>query len=181
VVAVKEIKRSLKCLYRWNEWLEGEPDAMKNSRSISSIGAALFLFVLMMSAWTSPSVAKAQWQPTVYEANIPFDFQVGNKKMPAGFYRFESRPDNPLVLHGPNDSLAFISVHDAIAPNVRERGGIIFSRYGQTYFLRQVWNANTQYGLECSKGRTEKEMEHASNSNQTSSLITLAFETFPRK
>jgi hypothetical protein len=44
-----------------------------------------------------------------------------------------------------------------------DHGYLVFDRYGDKYFLRQIWTAGNTAGLECPKTRVERETQEANN------------------
>ena len=96
-------------------------------------------------------------------ADIPFQFQVGNATLPAGEYsvaattatgetlRISSRSDNssifrlstPMVQNGP-----------------ASKGKLVFHKYGDEYFLAEVWSAGYANGRKLTKSGRERALEH---------------------
>jgi hypothetical protein len=73
-------------------------------------------------------------------ANVPFDYRIDNRVMPAGQYRIShwTAPDS-LLIHGIENQV--IAVKFAI-PSGQKSGDtakLVFVRYADTYFLREVW------------------------------------------
>jgi hypothetical protein len=133
---------------------------MNNLRPTSLFSVAIFLLV---GALISPPLMTAQFDARVSEVVIPFTFHAGNETMPPGTYRFEDRLNHLVVLHGPNDQPEYVLVHNAVSLRPRETGTVVFSRYGETYFLKQVWYGENLSGIECYTTSTEKRMLRASN------------------
>jgi len=134
-----------------------------------------FLSVMaLVTAWGS-----AQGQSLAYriKANIPFDFVVADKKMPAGQY-FIGR-----VLQDVDDSFLVISSVKGEASAVRstipvetqvpkDKGTLVFHRYGDQYFLFQVWPAGASTGRVLSKSRSEREIERNLATNSSGGKMT---------
>ena len=150
---------------------------MRNSRLAYLFNPALIACVLMIGALMSAASAKAQSASPIGTVNIPFTFHIGSQEMPAGMYRITSESVHSLLLRGPNK--AFVLVHAKIARKAPSQAVVVFHRYGETYFLAEVWLAGASDGLECTTTRTEKQMIHASNT-QAPSLTTLALNSAPR-
>jgi hypothetical protein len=101
-------------------------------------------------------------QYRVLDVNIPFSFQVENKTLPAGEYRIESLLTGLHVIR-PMDSGA-PTIVSTIVPTieVKSKGGksepeLIFNRYGESYFLSQIW-AGEGKGRQLFKSEREKEL-----------------------
>lgn len=129
---------------------------MKNSRLNSILGSTLIACALTFGTLASTQTAAAQSSSTVAEANIPFAFQAGNQQMPAGQYRIVRESTSLILLQGPSHADDFIVMHDATSLKVPSKGKIVFHRYGDKYFLSQIWTAGNPDGLESSKCQAEK-------------------------
>jgi hypothetical protein len=112
--------------------------------------------------------------------NIPFDFVAGNSKLPAGEYSVKtSGPTNTLILIARSDSAAsaFIATNAAVASEPKTESNLIFNRYGDRYFLSQVWTAGNACGRQLLKSTREKEMAQTAkleNQGQVTLVATLA-------
>ena len=112
------------------------------------------------------AVGTAQGQSLAYElrANIPFDFVVANQKLPAGKYSIGRAMQNS------GDSVLLISSVDGRVHAVRwstpvesrflkNKGTLVFNRYGDQYFLSQVWPPDASTGRQLYKSRSEREIQ----------------------
>lgn len=74
------------------------------------------------------------------EVNIRFDFQIGNKVLPAGQYTVRRLAQNSMVLESADGERVI-----AQTPGTADGGGketrekLVFHQYGDQYFLAQVW------------------------------------------
>jgi hypothetical protein len=117
--------------------------------------------VMALTAIASTRVAQAQ-EPMV--VNIPFDFVAGNSKLPAGEYSVKtSGPLNTLILISRDDSTAsaFVSTQPAVASEPKTESKLVFNRYGDRYFLSQVWTAGNSSGRQLLKSNREREMSQS--------------------
>ena len=104
------------------------------------------------------SVIPALAEPPV-EAEIPFAFQAGKIKLPAGTYKV-TFPTSTLMLikSSDNTSSSFLMTMSTIRPgNERERAKLVFNRYGDRYFLNQVWTGGTESGRLLQQTKAEVE------------------------
>jgi hypothetical protein len=134
--------------------------------------ALVMAAVMALTAIASTRIAQAQELMVV---NIPFDFVAGNSKLPAGEYSVKtSGPTNTLILIARNDSAAsaFINTNAAVASEPKTESKLIFNRYGDRYFLSQVWTAGNSSGRQLLKSDREKEMAQVAK-NETQGQITL--------
>ena len=114
-------------------------------------------------------------------AKIPFDFRSGSNVMPAGEYQITKLSDHILLLRGSDQHRSQImQVSSAISLNQPERGKLVFHRYGNQYFLYQVWSGGKADGFQCPKSHSEKEMLRAQN-QPVPSNSELALNDQPRQ
>jgi hypothetical protein len=121
---------------------------MKKHLSLLGMG------LLLMSALAYADTA-------TMKVNIPFSFVVGKTTLPAGEYsvrglgiaenaisiRKSDNAANSLTMSIPCESLK--------AP---EQSKLVFHRYGNRYFLAEIWTAGNSWGHEFPKSRREAEM-----------------------
>ena len=110
-------------------------------------------------------------------ANIPFEFSVGDKTLPAGQYavaRINSdgtqlRVSNREV----NASRLTLSVQNS---EPKEQSVLIFNRYGDRYFLSEVWLTGERVGRQMLRSRSEKEigLELAKNNGEAETVTVIA-------
>ena len=114
--------------------------------------------MMALTAMVSTRVAQAQEPLAV---NIPFDFVAGNTQLPAGEYMVKvTGPTNTLILIARKDSTAsaFMNTNAAVKSEPQSESKLVFNRYGDRYFLSQVWTAGNSSGRQLLKSAREKEM-----------------------
>lgn len=96
-------------------------------------------------------------------ASIPFDFMVGNKKLPAGKYTVERHNINIngllFIRSAETKSSAAFLTMDASGKNSPE-ARLVFRRYGNQYFLAQIHDGINS-GRELIKSKAEREAASA--------------------
>jgi hypothetical protein len=152
---------------------------MKNTRLTSILSSGLIACALTIGSVASTQLASAQSPTGLAEANIPFAFQTPSQTLPAGKYRIDRESINLLRLEGPGVG-GFVVTHEATKSHASDHGVLVFERYGDTYYLRQIWTAGEKVGLECPKGRREKESMQAKN-NTAPSTIEVAYNYVPKQ
>ncbi len=103
-------------------------------------------------------VARAERQLTV---TIPFEFVAGDKTMPAGEYTIKTvGPTNAIILIDAKDGdlSAYLGSHAAVSSGIQIESKLVFNRYGDRYFLSQVWSAGYSQGRQLHKSKREKEV-----------------------
>jgi hypothetical protein len=134
--------------------------------------------MMALTAMAFTRVAQAQESMVV---NIPFDFVAGNTQMPAGEYSVKTTgPTNVLLLISRDDSAAsaFINTNPAVASEPKTESKLIFNRYGDRYFLSQVWTAGNASGRQLLKSAREKEMAQIAKL-ETQGQVTLVARLAP--
>lgn len=90
------------------------------------------------------------------QANVPFDFQVGGKSMPAGEYLIR-QSNGVLFLRGLTAGVFSITL-PASRASAPATGTLDFTRYGDTYFLKKVWVPDSRDGWAVPMTKREKEL-----------------------
>ena len=126
--------------------------------SISKFRTALLACALAAMASTSYAFAQGQ----TMQVNVPFAFHNGSQHLPAGTYRVEIQSSYVLLLRGRSGS-GFVMTNPAITSTAPAIGKVIFTRYGDQYYLSEVWPQGSGTGERCVKSRQEKEAQLAAN------------------
>lgn len=94
--------------------------------------------------------------------NIPFDFIVGQKTLPAGEYTIEpNRRDclNVWLLQSRDGHLNVLFTTGSVrASETQEKSKFVFHKYGDQYFLSQIWTIGGNNGRELPMPRVEREV-----------------------
>jgi hypothetical protein len=152
---------------------------MKNQRVSSILSSSLIACALTIGTLASAPHALAQ-TTNLAEVTIPFTFQTDHQTFAAGTYRIARESDHAVLLRGPGTSYGLILMNNAVTLHPSDHGKLVFDRYGDKYFLRQIWTAGDSVGLECPKSRAEKETLEAKNKQAPDSTV-LAFNTVPAR
>ncbi len=113
---------------------------------------ALSLFAVLM-------VPATQAQSIILKADIPFDFVVGNKRLPSGEYHV--KPINQvatLIQSKDARSSAMVLTTAVQTMKISDAGKLVFNRYGDQYFLSRIWAPASDTGRELRKSRLEREV-----------------------
>ncbi len=114
------------------------------------------------------SVNAQQLSENSIAVNIPFDFAVGETKLPAGKYTLRriistSSADQLLI----QNAEARVDMRTGITrPNrtseVQKQSKLLFNRYGNQYFLSQVWMAGSDTGRDLFQSRNDRNLANES-------------------
>lgn len=93
-------------------------------------------------------------------ANIPFQFNVGDKTMPAGEYTVtQINPSSDravLQLRSKDGSSAAMIQMNEVMGKAREGARLVFNRYGNQHYFAQAWTSADASGLEAPKAKAER-------------------------
>jgi hypothetical protein len=114
--------------------------------------------------------AFAQYGPTL-RADIPFEFAAGTAKLPAGEYTIHpatSIAQPVLSLRGEEGgSAAFLLTNSAHSVAVPDQSKLVFHKYGDQYFLSQIWVEGQTHGWQVPASRSERELSRRAAANYT--------------
>ena len=117
----------------------------------------LFTGALALGALTHANHAVAQSRSMM--ATIPFAFHDGSHTFSAGKYQI--RCDSNILSVQSTDG-ENVSVHMMTIAEIRTRttevGKLIFNKYGDQYFLSDVWLAGSESGRKLVASRLEKQL-----------------------
>ena len=118
------------------------------------------LSLLLMLAGVS--VNAQQLSENLIAVDVPFDFAVGETKLPAGKYTLRrtistSSADQLLI----QNAEARVEMRTGLtrpnrASEIQRKSKLVFNRYGGEYFLSQVWMAGSDTGRDLFKSRGER-------------------------
>ena len=105
------------------------------------------------------SAAIAQSKPGDVLVNVPFSFVIGSHQMQPGRYIVTPVGNGFLRMFdtGNSNNQLFLPVH-SIETRVPKDAMLVFHRYGDTYFLAEVWTGNSEIGRQLAKSKAEKEI-----------------------
>jgi len=130
----------------------------------------LSLFIALVFALTMyPTKAQAQIVGNL-EADIPFQFHVGNVKLPLGKYTIHVLDNSDLTMmeisSTDGSSSALFEVRDAKTNTTPAKSELIFSKYGHRYFLEKLFDESNPSGSEVVKSGYEKRIAQAAAEGQ---------------
>jgi len=139
---------------------------MKRTVVKAFITAAL-LVTAIITAGASAQAQTLQYKLTV---DIPFDFTVSGQKLPAGQYwigRAQSSIGDTVVQFQSSDlhNVANRFTVPIVTFKSKKRGELVFHRYGEQYFLSEVWPSGGGTGRAFLKTRTERELARSASQN----------------
>lgn len=123
-------------------------------------GFTMLMLILAVSLITAVVNANAQSSQSV-RGKIPFEFFVGDKKLPAGEYAVKpiTQLDAGIVVSrvdGNESAIQLTNNASGKSPKA-DKAVLVFHRYGHRYYLSQVWRGAE--GRELLKSRTERAIQ----------------------
>ena len=113
---------------------------------------AIALLVIANFAMAGTSFAQSK----VVRANVPFDFTVGDKLLPAGTYTIKETSDHLIMIRNHDKPIAVLSLVNGDSHNSPNGGKLMFHRYGSQYFLSEILCDQANMNLQVPTSKTEQ-------------------------
>jgi hypothetical protein len=120
------------------------------------VGFTALLLLMVLGA-----VSANAGSPIIATVNIPFDFFIGDKAMPAGDYAVErSGVSNQYMFLRSAQGQAgdFFVTHPTETRGKGHANKLVFKRYNTQYFLSSIWTADNLVGQALYTSRHEREL-----------------------
>src|SRR5262245_52557841 len=111
-----------------------------------SLGVALLAAVL--------AVVAVSGEAGELRCNVPFRFEVGKAKLPAGSYTVSTLQAG-LMIRG--YSTGAVAMSTRVESKTNDTAKLVFHRYGDVYILREAWTGRSGYKIV--PPRHERELE----------------------
>jgi hypothetical protein len=94
---------------------------------------------------------------TALRANIPFDFMASGVNLPAGDYSVETKTPTVAILQA-RDKHASVIVGAVATQSLdpQKEGHLVFHRYGNQYFLADIWVRGSNVGRHIPVSKQER-------------------------
>ena len=90
--------------------------------------------------------------------HVPFNFAVGNKQLPAGHYTFLTLSSYTLVIRNADYQFIILSRTENAGSVKGYSNRLVFHRYGDHYFLREIRCPSLAMNLELQQSKLEKQI-----------------------
>ena len=98
---------------------------------------------------------------TSVSVNVPFGFEIGSKHLPPGTYTVRESLTNILEIRNSSTG-AMLITHDGQSTKPTKKSKLVFDRYGDQYFLRQVWfTPEDNMYVETAESKAEKQAKRS--------------------
>jgi hypothetical protein len=128
---------------------------------------AIAIAVLLVS---SMSLSQTRTGDTI--VNVPFSFVVANQELPPGRYAVTRMAEGVLRISASDGKGVAVPVHSTEGKGPEGSGKVVFHRYGDTYFLSEVWNPGSHIGEQVFRSKAEKEVEMRQGRSEIAVLRT---------
>jgi len=138
---------------------KGSQEEQTMSRQLIK-GMTMLLLVVAL-AFVS-AVVSANAQSSSARADIPFEFAVGSKTLSAGQYNISAAnaTGDVVKVSGRDTNETAMRLTIGLTNGARaDKSKLVFHRYGNRYFLTEVWNAGEKDGRQLMKSKEEKAIE----------------------
>ena len=129
--------------------------------------------VLTTVAGLSSTKAQISSNPAMV-ANIPFEFSVGDKTLPAGEYTVRCINSNSatkvLQIRSTTGSASALVMTDSVIGKIKDNSQLVFHRYGNEYVFAQAWMPADSVGMQAPKSRRVKDHELARQTRTTKTV-----------
>ena len=109
---------------------------------------------------------------TTAKATIPFDFTVGQTRMPAGTYEFNTLSHGVISIRDSKTAKSILSLVNSQEPSrAHSTPKLVFHRYGNKYFLSQVSRGHGGAVVQLPTSKLEDELRIAGSSVPDNTVI----------
>jgi hypothetical protein len=136
--------------------------SMLKNRAAVVVAALTFALV-------SPAL-KAQSMPQRMQVIVPFGFEAGAAHFSPGRYILSTQGEDLLLIQDSNRSALTMSRNeDSQKPATKSM--VIFHRYGNHYFLSEIWRKGEAEHVRCAESKAERRISREVNADQRASLV----------
>jgi hypothetical protein len=104
------------------------------------------------------AAAAVQAQNKTVTAKVPFSFYMGRSAMPQGAYKVDELSHGAIVCMRSTDAANAVTANEIVGKKQIEPARLVFHRYGESYFLAEIWTGDTSIGRALAPSPREKEL-----------------------
>ncbi|HEV7797656.1 MAG TPA: hypothetical protein VGO73_05850 [Pyrinomonadaceae bacterium] len=124
-------------------------------------GFTMLALIVVLALATAVATAKAQSSNKVV-ADVPFEFSVGYKTIPAGecMVRTMASAGDALLIQSGDEGISALRLSEATErAKDKIHARLVFHRYGERYFLAEVWSGANATGRRLLESQEERAIE----------------------
>jgi len=130
------------------------------------------LLRISMLAALAACVSQAQSIPL--KADVPFQFMLRNQTLPAGAYQVHPSANlRMLTIQTAGGKAVPVFANSATSARNQKIDKLVFHRYGDRYFLAEVWTHGASCGWEIPPTSLERELAAHKTNARTQILVAL--------
>lgn len=129
------------------------------------------LTTLVLALVINVPLAQAQSKT---KADVPFEFEVAAKMMPAGTYTISEMTDIVTRVRNERTNASVLVIAQREESLKPQSPRLVFRKYGDQYFLAEAWNGSGSAAIEFPVGQHEKELRIASNDAPAPQEVVIA-------
>lgn len=119
----------------------------------------MIAIMVLIGSMAVAAQAQSNGRPSL-RVNIPFEFNVGSKIMPAAEYLVrsvnEDSSTNLLMIQSRDGKASVMFIAITVEGKAQESTKLIFNRYGNRYFFAEAWIDGERTGLQAVRSRAER-------------------------
>jgi hypothetical protein len=144
--------------------------------ALSSFKSRAIYVAAALAIGLSSTTTKAQYQTERVRFDAPFAFEYGSQHLPAGRYVVTRETPFVTLIQGQSTGvMAMTQTASDMQPATK--GKIVFRRYGQRYFLTQVWMPGKSSHLTFDQRKAMKRLEVAAAGAEPTKVEVALLET----
>ena len=137
--------------------------------SMLKIRAAVVVASLAVAYGSTALIA--QDQSMRIQVNIPFAFEVGSTHFAPGTYSLSDPQEFFISVRGPSGAALAMSWRETNVSPATE-GKVVFHRYGDRYFLRELWVEGQTDHLRCPESKAERQVRKLQQETNLAAVAT---------
>ena len=131
----------------------------------------LFRIAICGALLALASAAMGQTRPGDVVVDVPFAFNVGAQTLPAGHYIVAAMDDAIRIFNSQTNGL-YVPTHSATR-TASDGSKLVFHRYGNRYFLAEIWTRGSDSGWQIPQTSLERELATQRTVPRTQVLVAL--------
>jgi hypothetical protein len=93
------------------------------------------------------------------KANVPFDFTVANKLLPAGTYTLHRASTGLIEIRNHDKPIAVLTIGNQDGNRSPNGGKLVFHKYGDQYFLSEILSDWATMNVSVPRSKTETKVQ----------------------
>lgn len=113
-------------------------------------------------------------QDHAVQANVPFDFTIGNKLLPPGTYTIAPISEDVIAIQNRDRHVSILSTTSPDSRQAGNRGELVFDEYAGQYFLRGVLCESASLNVDLPRSKSEERVSRQEARVQNANQVLVA-------